>query len=175
MFDGYSVFIKLSLQNQVSAGLMAMSGQFTRLQAQATALQARLNSIRVMALTGLGLTAAGAAGFYLLDKALKPAEEYAHQLNIMNMAGLKQKDIADAVALSWKNTSDVITTSATENLRMLNDMRIVFGQMGEAKMALPLVSEMQAVLMSSKEGKGVASDKDFAFSVAKGTGFYRRC
>lgn len=167
MFDGYSVLIKLSLQNQVSAGLIGMSAQFTRLQAQATELQARLKSIRALALTGLGLTAAGAAGFYVLDKMIKPAEDYAHQLNIMNMAGLKQKDIANAIGDAWKNTTNVITTSATENLRMLNDMRIVFGQMGEARQALPLVAQMQAVLMSSKEGKALASDKDFAFSVAK--------
>lgn len=166
-FDSYSVLIKLTLQNQVSAGLMAMSGQFTALQAKATALQARLAGIRTMALTGLGMATAGFAGLYLIDKALKPAEEYAHQLNIMNMAGIKQADIATSIGLAWKTTSSIITTTATDNLRMLNDMRIVFGDMGHAQMALPLVAEMQAVLMSSKEGKAAASDKEFAFSVAK--------
>lgn len=167
MFDGYSVLIRLTLQNQVSAGLIGMSAQFTRLQAQATALQARLAGIRTMALTGLGMAAVGFTGLYLIDKALKPAEEYAHQLNIMNMAGVKQADIASSIGLAWKTTSQVITTTATDNLRMLNDMRIVFGEMGQAQMALPLVAQMQAVLMSSKEGKSIASDKDFAFSVAK--------
>ena len=166
-FDSYSVLIRLSLQNQVSAGLMAMSGQFTALQAKATALQARLAGIRMTALTGLGMAAAGFGGLYLLDKAIKPAEEYAHQLNIMNMAGVKQADIASSIGLAWKTTSSVITTTATDNLRMLNDMRIVFGDMQQAQMALPLVAQMQAVLMSSKEGKSVAADKDFAFSVAK--------
>lgn len=163
----YEVFIKLSLVNQVSAGLAAMSGQFSKLNAQAAAVEAKLNSIKKMAFVGAGLAGAGFFGLHLFEKALKPAEEYAHQLNIMNMAGLSQKEIAEAVGSAWENTHKVITSSATENLRMLNDMRIVFGKMDEAQRALPLVSQMQAVLMSSKEGKAVASDKDFAFSVAK--------
>ena len=165
--DAYTVYIKLALQNQVSAGLLGMSGQFTKLNAQADILQARLKSIGAMAMVGAGMLFGGIVGLSMFDKALKHGEEYAHQLNIINMAGVSQVDIANAIGDAWKVTGKVITTTATENLRMLNDMRIVFGDMGEARQALPLVAQMQAVLMSSKEGKEAAQDKDFAFSVAK--------
>lgn len=167
MNESYSVLVKLSLQNQVSAGLMMMSGQFTKLQAQATLLQTKLTQIKTMALTGAGLFAAGYFGIDLITKALKPAEEYAHQLNIMHMAGMKNVEVAEAIKDAWKNTSNVITTSATDNLKSLLDMRNILGDINEARMALPYVTKMQAVLLSSKEGSEVAKDPDFAFSVAK--------
>lgn len=171
MNSSYNVAVKLSLNNQVSAGLLAMSGQFAKLQGQATALQVRLNSIRTLALTGMGLAAGGFFGLHLIEKALKPAEEYAHQLNIMTMANFKHKELVESIGDAWKNTGDVITSTATGNLRALLDMKNVLGDYQEARRTLPLVTKMQAVLESSTEGSALAHGKsfasDFAFSVAK--------
>ncbi len=175
MNESYTVLVKLSLQNQVSAGLMGLSGQFANTAEKAAALQARLASIRTLALTGFGLSAVGFFGLHIFEKMLKPAEEYAHQLNIMTMAGVKnkdtQKDLANSIADAWKNTNTVITSTATGNLKSLLDMRNVLGDMTEARQTLPLVTKMQAVLESSTEGRALAHgssfSSDFSFSVAK--------
>lgn len=169
--ENYTVFVKLMLQNELSKGLLLASGQFSRLNKEAEIFQARLNSIKTMGLIGGGLLFGGILGLGLLDKALKPAEDYAHQLNIMNMAGVTQKEIAQAIGAAWKNTHNVMTSSVNDNLRSLMDMRNVLGSMDLAIDELPIFTKMQAVLMSSTEGRTLATSKnfaqDFAFSVAK--------
>jgi hypothetical protein len=106
-------------------------------------------------------------GLWVIAKAIKPAMEYAHQLNIMNMAGMKQKEIANAVGAAWKNTSTVLTTTATGNLRTILDLKNILGNISEATMVMPFVTKAQAVLSASKEGKLSANANDFAFSMVK--------
>jgi len=167
MFNAYSVAVKVKLLDHVTGGLMSMSKQFNMVNGNAVRLEAQLGKIKLLAMTGAGLGAAGFMGLGLIGKMIKPAEEYVHQLNIMNMAGLKHKDMADAIGDAWKNTGSVITTTATENLRSLLDLRNVLGNMDEARMALPIVSRIQAVLAASSEGQISGHSKDLAYSMAK--------
>ncbi len=167
MFDSYRVAVKISLVNQVSTGLLAMSRQFQKTGADAEKLQLVLHRIKLLGITGAAIGGAGFMGLGLLSKMLKPAEEYSHQLNIMNMAGLKHRELAEAIGDAWKNTGTVITTTATENLRTLLDLRNVLGDLGEARVAMPMVSRIQAVLAASTEGKISGQSKDLAYGVAK--------
>lgn len=167
MFEAYKVSVRVSLINNVSGGLLAMSRHFQKVGQDAHALEQRLNRIKALGMAGAGISAAGFMGLGILGKMIKPAEQYAHQLNIMNMAGMKHREIAESVAAAWKTTGDVITTTATENLRTLLDLRNVFGDLGEAKMALPIVSRIQAVLAASTESKVSGNSKDLAYGVAK--------
>lgn len=167
MFDPYKIAVKVTLANEVSAGLVLMSGQFTAASAKAEIFAAKLKAIKSLAIVGGGMLFAGIIGFDMTSKLVKPALEYQHQLNILHIAGLSQIEINEAVAASWKNTSDVITTSATNNMKSFIDMRNVLGNTQEALSILPMVTKMQAVLMSSKEGAVTAESSDFAFNVAK--------
>lgn len=167
MFEAYKVGVKISLINHVSAGLLLMSRQFAGTNAHAQQLQKTLIGIKTLGAVGAAAAGAGFLGLGIIAKMVKPATEYAHQLNIMNMAGLKQKELADAIGDAWKNTGTVITTTATENLRSLLDLRNVLGNMDEARMALPVVSRIQAVLASSSEGQISGNSKDLAYSMAK--------
>lgn len=167
MFDAYKIAVKISLVNHVSAGLLAMSKQMISLQGNAKELEKQLHSIKLLGLVGGAAAATGFMGLGIMAKMLKPAQEYAHQLNIINMAGWTQRDIANAVGDAWKNTGTVITTTATENLRTLLDLKNVMGTLGEARMALPVVSRIQAVLAASSEAKVSGNSKDLAYSMAK--------
>lgn len=167
MFDAYKVAVKLSLVNGVSAGLLLISKQLAGSDIEAKKLQKTLHGIKLIGMVGAGASAAGFMGLGIIAKMVKPATEYAHQLNIMNMAGLKHKELADAIGDAWKNTGTIITTTATENLRSLLDLRNVLGNMDEARMALPVVSRIQAVLASSSEGQISGNSKDLAYSMAK--------
>lgn len=167
MFDAYRVAVKISLVNNVSTGLLGISRQLIGTGKDVDALQAKLSKLKKLTLIGGAMSAGGVFGLGMIGKALKPATEYAHQLNIMNMAGLKQKELADAIGDAWRNTGTVITTTATENLRSLLDLRNVLGSMDEARMALPIVSRIQAVLASSSEGQISGNSKDLAYSMAK--------
>ena len=128
--------------------------------------------------TGLVAGTAGYLGVRLFSDVIKPANAYAHQLNILNMAGLQHVEMANAIAAAWKNTSTVITTTATDNLRTILDLRNVLTDEGFKKgdpvtlqtalQQLPIVSRIQAVLASSSESgvRKVAAD-NFSFSMAK--------
>ncbi len=167
MFEAYKVAVKVSLVNHVTAGLLAMSSQFKHVGKDAAALQSELNKIKLLGLAGGAMSAAGFMGLGIIGKMINPAKEYAHQLNIINMAGWTQRDIATAVGDAWKNTSTVITTTATGNLRTLLDLKNVLGDFGEARMALPIVSRIQTVLAASSESKISGNSKDLAYSMAK--------
>ncbi|HEY1772424.1 MAG TPA: hypothetical protein VGH91_04450 [Gammaproteobacteria bacterium] len=167
MFEAYKVGIRLSLVSNVATGLAAMSRQFTATGAQAKALQVELGRIRALALTGGAVTGLGLFGLGMMDKALKPAEAYAHQLNVMNMAGLKQVDIANAVGAAWKTSHEAMTTTATENLKTFMDLRAVLGDASHATAVMPIVAKLSAVLAASGDTKISGSAQDLAFSVAK--------
>lgn len=167
MFGSYEVAVKLSLINGVTSGLLALSRQFSTVHTDAKALQSRMEKLGIAAAKAGAAMAAGGFGLSLISKAIKPAEEYAHQLNILNMAGLKQAQIADLVGAAWANTRTVITTTATENLRTLLDLRNVFGSVEEARMALPTITKMQTVLASSSEGQISGHSKELGYSMAK--------
>jgi hypothetical protein len=167
MFEAFKVGITIALTNTVSSALAAMQRDFAKTDASALRLKSTLNEIKVLGASGILFGAVGYAGLKLLEGAVKPAAEYAHQLNIMNMAGMKQAEIADAVGAAWKNTRTVMTTTATENLKSLLDLKNVLGNMDEAKALLPIVTKIQTVLGASGDPKLVSSAHDIAFSMAK--------
>src|SRR5580692_3874792 len=108
MFEAFKIGITIALTNTVSSALGLMQKDFAKTDAAALKLRTTLNEIKVLGASGIMFGAVGYAGFKLLEGAVKPAAEYAHQLNIMNMAGMKQAEIADAVGAAWKNSSEVL-------------------------------------------------------------------
>lgn len=167
MFEAFKVGITIALTNTVSTALMAMSKDFAKTDAAAMKLRGTLNQIKVLGTLGIVSGALGFAGLKLIEGAVKPAEEYAHQLNIMNMAGMKQADIAQAVGAAWKNTSVVMTTTATENLKSILDLKNILGNMDEAKALLPIVTKIQTVMAASGDSRLAQNAHDIAFSMAK--------
>lgn len=167
MFEAYKIGIRLSLVSNVATGLAMMSRQFTSTAGQGKALELQIKRIQALAMVGGAVTGIGLFGLKMMGDALDPAKEYAHQLNVMNMAGLTHAQQVEAIGAAWKNTGTVITTTATENLKSLLDLRNVLGDMGEAEMALPIVTRIQAVLASSTEGRVSSNSKDLAFGMAK--------
>lgn len=167
MFESYKVFVKIALVNEVSKGLLGLSGQFAQVGRDAEALQAKLNKLKSFALLGGGLAYGGFVGFESIGKALKPAEEYAHQLNIMNMAGLKHQEIAQATAVAWQTTTKVLTSTATGNLKTFLDLRNIFGNTQEAADYLPEIARIQAVLKASSESSVSTNADQLGFALAK--------
>lgn len=159
MFESYKVAVRLTAIDDVSRHLGAISTRISSLDRQVT----RLGS------TFKALFAAG-TGYYMLRGAmnfLKPAEEYAHQLNIMNMAGMKHREIAESIAAAWQTTHDVVTSTATGNLRTILDLRNVFGNTKEAIEYLPEFARISAVLKSSSESGVRNNAENIAYSMAK--------
>lgn len=167
MFEAYKVAVKIALHDGVTRGLVQLSGEFKKTAAAADMLQKKMDAIKKITLTGIGIGAGGIFGLKALDSSLKVSEEYAHQLNIMNMAGLKHVEIAQAIAAAWKTTGSVITSTATGNLKAFMDLRNVFGSTSEAIQYMPELVRLQAVLKSSTESSVSQNAEQLAYSVAK--------
>lgn len=167
MFEAYKVAVRLSLINHVTPVLGTMALGIHKLGGDVDKLQGKLDKLKLIGMGGAMMAGAGAAGVGMLGKMLEPAKEYAHQLNVINMAGWTHLEQAQAISDAWKNTQTVVTTTATENLRSLLDLKNVLGTMGEARKALPVVSRMQAVLAASSEGQISGNAKELSYSAAK--------
>ncbi len=148
MFEAYSIAVKISVVNQVSGALMAMSKQFSTLHGQAANFQKKLDSIKLTMLQGGALLGAGAFGLKLFDGAVKSADEYYHQLAILKNVGMSQVEVAQSVRKAWETTHEVMSTKASENIKTLLELRSAFGEgkYHEALAILPTVQRMGAVL-----------------------------
>lgn len=141
MFEAYSVAVKLTLLENVTAGLMKMSSYFTKAHADAELLQTKLNKLKMPALIGAGATAAGVAGLGLLKGPIEEANKYQNQLLKFESLGFGDhvNRQADKLATGMKT----IGTSATENMELLGDAMAVFKNIGEASMAAPIMAQMK--------------------------------
>lgn len=89
MFEAFSVAVKVSLINQVSSGLITLSRQFATVHGNAVALKREIKSIGLLMAGGAMVAGAGAMGLGIIGKTLPYAKEYAHQLQQMNISGMK--------------------------------------------------------------------------------------
>src|ERR1700727_2299344 len=104
MFEAYKVATTLALTNQVSGVLGLISRDFMKTKAEAAALQLELKKIKLIGMSGAILGGAGFMGLMAIRGAIKPASEYAHQLELAKAAGMSQLEIAQATASAWKTT-----------------------------------------------------------------------
>lgn len=171
MFEAYKVAVKLTLVNEVTKNLTAMSAVFGKLGRDVDVLQSKLNRLKKVAVVGGLALGGGMFGLHLLAKAVKPAEEYAHQLNIMNMAGMKQQEIAEATAAAWKTSKTVLGSTPTGNLQTFMDLRNIFGDVRGKNSAaiqdMPELVRIGAVLKASSSGNLRDNADNLAFSIAK--------
>lgn len=166
MFEAYSVGVRLQLIDGVSRGLSTMSRLFAKTNTEAKALQLRLNRIKTLGVVGAAIGGAGFMGLGTIAKAIKPAEEYAHQLAQMNVSGMKQLEIVKSINAAWEAGKVIPTSSAMENLKAIRELRMVFGNTSEAIQFMPAVQKVDAVLQSLLHmEKGQAHDQ--AYDVAK--------
>lgn len=163
-FEAYSVAVRVSLVNGVTSGLINISRQFAKAHGDAKAFQRALTDIKLLIAGGGIAGATGVFGLHLINKTLPPAKEYVHQLAQMNVAGMKQAEIAKSIAAAWAQGGKIPTQSAAMNLEMIKELRSVVGSTSEAINALPTVAKLQAVLSNVK---GVTDARGTAFEVAK--------
>lgn len=171
MFEAYSIAVKISVVNQVSNALMAMSKQFSQLHGQATVFQNRLDKIKMTMLQGGALVGAGAFGLKMFDGAVKSADEYYHQLAILKNVGMSQVEVAQSVQKAWETTHEVMSTKASENIKTLLELRSAFGEgkYDEALAILPTVQRMGAVMQSITGAKQDRIGFDMVKAIEFGT------
>lgn len=166
MLEAYRIGIKLSLINNITSGMKVISGNFADAHKDAVKFEEQLKRIKLLGATGMAIGGAGFFGLNLFSKTLKPAEEYAHQLAQMNVAGMKHLEIVKATQAAWDATKLVPTSNVSENLASIRELRMVFrGVTDEAIKYMPVIQKLQGSLGTVRHGEGQA--KNEAYGIAK--------
>ncbi|WP_052960078.1 hypothetical protein [Pseudomonas fluorescens] len=159
-FEAYSVTVKLSLINHVSAGLALISRGLHTAGQDADRLNRQLSSIGRQAAIG-GAMFAGGLGIAAMFKApLDEAKKFQNETERFRSLGLGDAVTADAVKFAKGMNSYGV--SVRENLGLLRDAQTVFGDFHEAKMVAPLLAKMKFAnaALYGEEG-GAMKDKAF--------------
>lgn len=159
-FEAYSVAVKLSLINHVSAGMLMISKSLSTTGQDVDKLNAKLASIGKQGAIG-GLMVAGGLGIAAMFKApLDEAKKFQNEVERFRSLGLGDKVTNDAV--KFASGMNTYGTSIRENLGLLRDAQTVFGDFHEAQMVVPLLSKMKFANAALYGDQGGAM-KDRAF------------
>ncbi|HWT68080.1 MAG TPA: hypothetical protein VN214_03090 [Pseudomonas sp.] len=159
-FEAYSVAVKLSLINHVSAGMLMISKSLATTGQDVDKLNAKLASIGKQGAIG-GLMTAGGLGIAAMFKTpLDEAKKFQTEVERFRSLGLGDKVTSDAV--KFASGMDTYGTSIRENLGLLRDAQTVFGDFHEAQMVVPLLSKMKFAnaALYGEEG-GAMKDRAF--------------
>lgn len=159
-FEAYSVAVKLSLINHVSAGMAMISKSLASTGQDVDKLNAKLSSIGKQGAIGAAMFAGGLGLASMLKGPLDEAKKFQSETERFRSLGLGDKVTADAV--KFASGMDTYGTSIRENLGLLRDAQTVFGDFHEAKMVTPLLAKMKFAnaAMYGDEG-GAMKDKAF--------------
>lgn len=159
-FDAYSVAVKLSLVNHVSAGLAVISKGLHSAGTDAERLNRQLASIGKQAAIGGAMFMGGMAIASVFKAPLEEAKKFQSETERFRSLGLGDAVTADAVKFATGMNS--YGTSIRDNLGLLRDAQTVFGDMHEAKLVTPLLAKMKFAnaALYGEEGGGM---KDKAF------------
>lgn len=159
-FEAYSVAVKLSLINHVSAGMLMISKSLATAGQDVDKLNSKLASIGKQGAIG-GLMVAGGLGIAAMFKGpLEEASKFQNEIERFRSLGLGDKVTNDAV--KFASGMDTYGTSIRENLGLLRDAQTVFGDFHEAQMVTPLLAKMKFANAALYGDEGGAM-KDRAF------------
>lgn len=159
-FEAYSVAVKLSLINHVSAGMAMISKSLASTGGDVDKLNAKLASIGKQGAIGAAMFAGGLGLASMLKGPLDEAKKFQNETERFRSLGLGDKVTADAV--KFASGMDTYGTSIRENLGLLRDAQTVFGDFHEAQMVTPLLAKMKFANAALYGDEGGAM-KDRAF------------
>ncbi len=149
MFEAYKVAVRLSLVSNVGAGLAAISGQFAKLNKDATGFQSSINGLQksLLEIKRLGLIGGAAAGvgfgaLSMFRAPLEAAREYD-----MAAARFKTLNLGDAVnkdADKFARGTQTFGASSTQLMETLRESIGMFGDFKTAASVAPMLAELNA-------------------------------
>ncbi len=151
MADPYRIGVSIVLANGVSPVLAIIARDMLGLRAPIGAIERSFGRWT----TAIGATAAilgGSAIIGGLAAIAKHGGAVNHQLELMKIAGMDNAEIQDSIAQAMKTTGSVMTTTLSENLAHIRELRYAFGETSTAMQHLDEISKANAILNSIKGG-----------------------
>jgi hypothetical protein len=164
MFEAYRVAVRLSLVSNVGAGLAMLSGQFAKLNKDATGFQNSINGlqkslleIKRLGMVGGAMAAGGAFGLSLFRAPLEAAKEFD-----MAAARFKTLNLGEEVnnqALQFAKGTQAFGASSTQLMDTVRESVGMFGDMKSAMSIAPMLAELNAANSAMFGGKAGQIDE----------------
>lgn len=159
----YRVGIEIFLAGAINHQLAALSTRMLGLHTTAGQVTGQFNRWAA-AIGGVAAVLGGSAIIGGIAKLAEHGKEVAHQLELMNVRGMTFAEIQEANAKALEVTSSVMTTTYSENLKHIQELRYAFGTTEEAIKYLEVVSKANAILNSVR---GKFGGKDEVWELVK--------
>ena len=152
MLEAYSVGVRVSLINGVTAGLLGMSSQFKRTAEDAALLNRRIDGIKKTMLVGGGLMLLGGGILAMFKAPLDEAKKFQTEMARFSMYGMGAK--AETEAERFAKSMNVMGSSFVDNIRLINEAQGIFRESGAlglqqqfvgAKIAAPILAKLQFI------------------------------
>lgn len=162
MADVYRVGVNLMLNNGVSSGLSQIIRQLGTANAAANSFNATLGRMKLAA-AGTVAILGSAALFSGFKKLADHGKEVNVQLERMRQAGMSYKEIQESITQAQQTSSKVMTTTYSENLKHMLELRYAFGDTESAMHHLDEVSRANAILNTMQGKTGGKKDQVWEF------------
>ncbi len=156
MINAYTIGVHLALSTNASSAISALTKQMLGLHNTTSNITSGFNRMKVAVagMAGVTIGATMLGGLYELSKA---GEKYTHQLVEMRLQGFSFMEQQDAIRQANLTASAVLTTTPTENLQAIRELRGALNSAGASPAAatqeaiehLSAVQRAQAVMTSA--------------------------
>lgn len=144
--EAYKVAVKLSLSENITAGLLGVSKQFAKTEESAAKLKNELNNIGKMAAVGGGLLAVGLSISKGLDAAMKSAREVTRAQADFKTLNLNAMEMAQVNATAAEQTHKSLGSTIAGNIRLIQDLHTAFGDLHHALEVAPQFTKYETVV-----------------------------
>lgn len=154
-YEAYSVAVRLSLINNVSAGLLAITKNLQSTHMEADKLQAKLASIGKRMAIGGAMFAGGLAIGKLLEAPLEEAKKLAMAKADLATLNLSAADNEKIYAAAAANAHKNLGMTITDNIKMVQDLHTALGSLPHALENMQAFSQFSIAAKIRNGGKDV--------------------
>lgn len=147
--EAYKVAVRLSLTENVTAGLVGLTRHFATAENSAASLRSQLSSIGKMTAVGGGLLAVGGVLTKGLDAALKSAKDLARAQADFKTLNLNTSEMAEVNATAANLSHKVLGSTISGNIRLIQDLHTAFGDLHHAIDTAPEFTKYETTLKMS--------------------------
>jgi len=144
--EAYKVAVRLSMTENVSAGLLAISRKFGDTNKQAEVFQRKMEQIGKMTLAGGALTAVGLVITKGLDATIKAANDLVKAQNDFKTLNLTAQDNAAVTTTAQVVSHQVLGTTIAGNIRLIQDLHTALGDLHHSIELAPMFAKYESTI-----------------------------
>ncbi|WP_373225231.1 hypothetical protein [Enterobacter cloacae complex sp. ESBL7] len=144
--EAYKVAVRVTMTENITKGLMAISGKFATANRDAEEFQRRLDSIGKMMLAGGALTGVGLAITKGIDATLKSAKDLMMAQADFRTLNLTASQMAEVNSMAATLSHKVLGSTIAGNIRLIQDLHTAFGDLHHAIETAPEFTKYETML-----------------------------